>query len=86
MNIGEEEEPINLPIPVDPRTIPVEQPIPAPIHEPVHEPIREPVPVAVPVPAEPAKQDAVHYGAAIHQQIIEAYSDLADSGIIEDRP
>jgi hypothetical protein len=49
MNIGEEQEPIELPRPVDPMTIPVEQPVPV-------APIAEPVPVEQPVPAEPARQ------------------------------
>lgn len=47
MNIGEEEEAIELPMPVDPRTIPVEQPIRiAPIHEPA----------VAPVPAQPSRE------------------------------
>jgi len=40
MNIGEEEEPVEMPIPMHPDKVPVEQPLPAP------------EPVAIPEPAQ----------------------------------
>jgi hypothetical protein len=44
MNIGEEQEPIELPMPVDPASIPVEQPVrTAPIQEPAVAPVPEKV-------------------------------------------
>jgi hypothetical protein len=47
MNIGEEQDPIEVPMPVNPRRIKRETPVPA-------------VPVEQPAPAQPAKVPAQH--------------------------
>lgn len=55
MNIGEESEPIEVPVPLMPGQ--------HPLAEPMTEPVAEPVPEEVPV-AEPEKVPAGHVGGA----------------------
>jgi hypothetical protein len=62
MNIGEEQDPIEVPMPVNPRKVPIEQPIPAT--------------PATPEPAtpEPARQHAESFQEWIDAGIIEVDS------------
>jgi hypothetical protein len=71
MNIGEEDEPIEVPMPVNPRRIRRETP----------------VPVEQPAPAQPAKvpaQQAMYIGTAIHQHV-ESFQEWIDAAIEVDQ-
>jgi hypothetical protein len=68
MDIGKEAaEPVEYPMPADPRKIPVEQP----------------VPIAVPVPAEPDKVPVKQHVGVMHHEHIESFGGMGhfDNGI-----
>jgi hypothetical protein len=62
MNIGEEQDPIELPMPVDPRKVKRETPAPIAVPVPT-EPTREPA-------KEPAKQDAQKSAGQFAQELL----------------